>query len=141
MEIDTTILHNGIKYPAEITTIKETKLGFGDRAFFTFSLDLRGNGWGQHFGNSILDTPKAGSTNFEREGTAWGLDLIGKILKTVGVDYWEQLKGRRVYLIQDPDLKHSHPCIGIAGVLNDEILILADNFKAWKDSHELTNGN
>lgn len=66
---------------AEITG---TQLGFEDRGIFTFSVDLNYGGNGaQSFGGYALGKEY---TNY----------VIKGILKTVGVDNWEDLKGKHV---------------------------------------------
>jgi hypothetical protein len=52
-------------------------------------------GSGQGFGGSILDD-KPEETGKERKATAWGMDYIFSIIRTVGVEKWEDLPGKHV---------------------------------------------
>lgn len=78
----------------ETAQITHTSLGYEDHGIFTFYLTLEGDGWGVGFGGRVLDTYN--KTLKRRVGTAYGLEQIGAILRTVGVSNWEQLKGQYV---------------------------------------------
>ena len=72
--------------------ITYTKLGLDDHGFFTFHIGLEGNGWGVTLGSIALSEYKEG----ERVGSAYGLNVIMRILEVVGVDHWEDLVGKYV---------------------------------------------
>ena len=74
-------------------TIQSTMLGIEDHGIMTAYLMLEGDGWGCGFGGYSLDTP-SGKMDGKRMGTAYGIDWIMAVLDTVGVDSWEQLKGK-----------------------------------------------
>lgn len=63
--------------------IESTMLGFEDHGLFTFWLRLDYGGGGQGFGGYVL-------------GKSYTTDIITGILKTVGVDNWEDLKGQHI---------------------------------------------
>lgn len=79
--------------------IKSTSLGYEDHGIMTFYLHLDYGGGGQGFGGYGLD-------DFDKEkdrrvGTAFGLEAIIQVLKTVGVDTWEKLPGTPVRVRQN----------------------------------------
>jgi len=78
----------------ENVTIKSTSLGVEDHGIFTCNLELSGDGWGCGFGGYALDewNPEAK----RRIGTAYGMEFIGAILRTLEVETWEQLRGQHI---------------------------------------------
>ena len=81
---------------AEIQNAKivNTSLGVEDHGIFTCCLTLEGAGWGCGFGGYALDTWDG--TKRERVGTAIGFNAIIKLMKTLDVENWEELKGKLV---------------------------------------------
>jgi len=76
----------------ENATITGTTLGKEDHGIFTCYLHLNGEGWGSAFGGYALDEYQPAAKR--RVGTAYGMEFIGAILRTLEVDSWEQLKGQ-----------------------------------------------
>lgn len=80
--------------------IGATHLGFEDHGIFTFSLTLEDGATGQGFGGYGL--------SYERDGERLVNPLSGKIiteiLRVVGVDRWEALKGCYVRAGRDESL-------------------------------------
>jgi len=77
--------------------IMSTMLGFEDHGIFTCWLYLDYGGAGQGFGGYSFDTPiNDENGKLIRIGGAYGAEFIRKILKTVGVDKWEQLPGKHI---------------------------------------------
>ncbi|RXA58454.1 hypothetical protein EQ871_17040 [Enterococcus casseliflavus] len=76
---------------AEITG---TLLGYGEHGILTFSIGLKGSGWGVNYGSRALDgyIKKEG----ERKPNHAAMSVIPEILKVVGVRKWEDLKGKYV---------------------------------------------
>ena len=75
--------------------IKVTKLGFVGNGICSFDLilDIQGGG-GVAVGGWALDTPD--NKKEKRIGSAYGMSVIMRILKVVGVDTWEELKGKYI---------------------------------------------
>ena len=69
--------------------IVSTFLGWESHGIFTFSLGLDYGGIAQHFGNYDLNYGK------------YGMKVIEKILKTVGVNSWEELTGKHIRVIAE----------------------------------------
>lgn len=69
--------------------IESTMLGLEDHGIMTFMLYLKYDSCGQGFGNYALNGPT-------QKGEGKSIDAIRKILETVGVDRWEDLKGKYI---------------------------------------------
>ncbi len=75
--------------------IESTMLGSEDHGILTAYLRLNYGGSGQGFGGYALDRfTGPGSSAGERVGTAYGMEFIRRVMKTVGVEKWEDLKGK-----------------------------------------------
>lgn len=81
-------------------------LGIEDHGIMTFSLMLEMNGCGQGFGGYALDG-KAGQV-----GHSKSIQAIRKILETVDVMKWEDLKGKLVRIRKDSEYVGSIKAIG-----------------------------
>lgn len=75
----------------ENALVGSTMLGEEDHGIFTCSLNIRGEGWGQGFGGYSLD--QYDKEKKRRIGTAYGLEFIKRILKTLEIETWEKLPG------------------------------------------------
>lgn len=75
--------------------IEKTMLGYEDHGIFTCFLSLKFDGGGQGFGGYRLDAPP------KMLGTSFGIQFLGMILKTVGVESWEELKGKHIRIEAD----------------------------------------
>ena len=78
--------------------ISDTMLGLEDHGIMTYMIGLDYGSSGQEFGGFTLDEPiKDKDDNFiERRGTAYGMELIMKILEILEVDSWEKLIGQHI---------------------------------------------
>lgn len=90
--------------------IKSTKLGFIANGICSFDLilDIQGGG-GVCVGGWALDGPD--NKREKRIGSAYGMSVIMRILEVVGVDTWEELKGKYIR-IKDVHLGDSVTSIG-----------------------------
>jgi hypothetical protein len=84
----------------ELGKIEDTFLGYEDHDIFTFWLYLDFGGSVQGFGGYGLDTPKHDENKkfIGRFGTATGMGVIISILKAVGVNKWEDLPGKVIWI-------------------------------------------
>lgn len=78
----------------ENALIKSTMLGFEDHGIMTFFLYLEMDGAGVGFGGYALD--KWDESKKERVGVGVSLDLLKEIMEVVGVETWEDLKGKHI---------------------------------------------
>ena len=103
--------------------IESTMLGWEDHGIFTFGLTLDYGGSQQTAGLICLSySPR----DYGRElFTPGALEMIGQIMKVVGVREWEALKGKHVVALLD---KPYGTCVGIRHFLKPEKEIV---FKDW----------
>lgn len=105
----------------ELARIKSTRLGYEDHGIFTHAIDVEyDSGMCQSIGMNIMDTPIPYDKEKEefkgREGTAYGMDCIIGILKGAGVEKWEDLPGKYIWVISNDDNKMNSMPIGIMRV-------------------------
>ena len=74
--------------------ITGTKLGIEDHGIMTFMIYLEWDGGGIGFGGYALD--QYDEALKERVGFSASMDCIKEIMQTVGVENWEDLKGKYV---------------------------------------------
>lgn len=74
--------------------ISSTQLGCEDHGIMSFFVMLEWNGGGQGLGGYAID--KYDQRTKERIGCGFGITAIRKILETVGVGKWEDLKGKLI---------------------------------------------
>lgn len=86
--------------------ITGTMLGVEDHGIFTSFVYLEWEGAGIGFGGYVL-------------GGQSGIDFIREILEVVGVEKWEDLKGKYVRVEMDG---LGRPCKGIGNILKDKWL-------------------
>jgi len=99
--------------------IVSTELGLIANGMMSFFLHLEWPGGGVGFGGRCLDEWSA--KHDERIGTQMGAQLIIQILKTVGVEKWEDLKGKYVRV---PPVRLGATCNCIGHLLEDKWLDL-----------------
>lgn len=81
----------------ENALIESTFLGLEDHGIWTVMLHLAFDGSGQGFGGYSLDAPVKENGEFKgRVGTAFGMDFIMEVCRVVGVEKWEDLKGKHI---------------------------------------------
>lgn len=78
---------------AEILNAKitGTSLTMADHGCLVFWITVKGSGWGCNIGGFGIGKGYLGAKKFE--GYAPGTEAIMRIMDTVGVDRWEDLKG------------------------------------------------
>jgi hypothetical protein len=106
--------------------IRSTFLGFEDHGIFTFSIGLDYGGSGQSAGGYALDSRNKETQ--KKQGYAYAIDLISEILNVVGVDTWEDLKGKNIRVMATYD-----KVIAIGNLLNDKWLNFSDFYAAHKE--------
>lgn len=104
--------------------IESTCLGLEDHGIFSAYLHLKYDGSGQSFGGYALD--QFVKATREREGTAYGMEFIRRILATVGVESWEELKGKHLRA----DCEH-HKIHGIGHIIEDRWFYPEKDLKAY----------
>jgi hypothetical protein len=91
----------------DIAKIESTMLGYEGHGILSCMLTVTyGKGRGQQsVGGYCLDTPVHDDqgTFVCRMGTAYGMEFVARVIRACGVDTWEQIKGRTIYVLQDLD--------------------------------------
>jgi hypothetical protein len=112
--------------------ITSTKLGYEDHGILTFWLSLDYGGTCQGFGGYALD-----SYDKEKECRKHGKyagRCIEQILKVVGVENWEDIKGKYVRADLDGDGHIGDLIQGIIHILDDDISFYPkETWEAIKD--------
>jgi hypothetical protein len=95
----------------ENAKITDVSLEIGDHCCLTFSIALKGLGWGASFGGYNLAF--FNRTSFE--GSEKGLEALTRIMDVVGVAKWEDIKGHYVRVKQEDRL-----VVGIGNIIKDK---------------------
>lgn len=81
-------------YKIENALIKNVDLSMADHGCLTLAITLDGGGWGCVYGGYCLGHGYLGSDHFD--GSASGMESIMRIMDTVGVERFQDLKGKYV---------------------------------------------
>jgi len=107
--------------------IVKTTLGFEDHGILTFFIECEfEQGSRQSFGGFRLDAPSKNEDGWV--GHAFGIACVRKVIDTVGVDKWEDLKGRYLRIKKSG---YNGPIEEIANIMEDNWL----NLKLLSDSY------
>lgn len=101
--------------------ISSTMLGIEDHGIMTFSIMMDMGGSGQGFGGYTLDG-KSGTIGHPKSILA-----IRKILEVVGVEKWEDLKGK--YCRIKKDSEWNGPIKAIGNIIKDDWFSLEEFFR------------
>jgi len=95
--------------------IIKTTLGFEDHGILTFFIECEfEQGSRQSFGGFRLDGPAKNKDGWK--GHAFGIACVRKIIETVGVEKWEDLKGRYLRIKKNG---YNEPIEEIANIMED----------------------
>lgn len=121
----------GNDWQGQMAEIERTSLGTESHGVMTLMLHLKGDSWGVGSGGMVLDgTAERGA---ERPGTAYGMDLIATVLRTVGVHSWEQLPGEKVIALHEGPHAWGSINRGIASFDGSRVLIYEQHAQVWRD--------
>lgn len=86
----------------EIKNVKiiNVSLTMTDHGCLTFYLTLEGDGWGINYGGYCIGHGFLDSDSFTAENGG-GLVAIMRIMDTVGVERWEDLKGKYIRIVDE----------------------------------------
>lgn len=85
----------------EIAKIESTMLGYEDHGILSTMLFVNYGGSSQGVGGYALDSYDKEAKR--RIGTAYGCEFIIRTMKACGVDSWEKVKGRTIYVLKEND--------------------------------------
>ena len=77
----------------ENVKIVDTSITMADHGVLTFYLTVEGNCWGIGIGGYVIGHGYLGADTFEAD-RGEGLEAMMRIMDTVGVEKWEDLKGK-----------------------------------------------
>ena len=100
----------------ENARITSTSITMKDHGCLTFWLTLEGHGWGVGFGGYCIGHGFLGSKEFKAEN-GYGLEAMMRIMDVVGVDSWEDLKGKYVRCGLDG---WGGKCVKIGNIIKDK---------------------
>lgn len=95
----------------ENAQITDVSLEINDHCCLTFSITLKGSGWGASFGGYNLAF--FNGTSFK--GSEKGLEALTRIMDVVGVAKWEDIKGHYVRVKQQNRL-----VVGIGNIIEEK---------------------
>ena len=103
----------------EIRTAKiiDTAITMEDHGCLTFDLMLEGSGWRVNYGGYAIAHGYRGATEFKAENGN-GLEAIMLIMDVVGVDRWEDLKGK--YVRVDATWRNGAPVDKIGNIIENK---------------------
>lgn len=115
--------------------IEDTRLGIEDHGIFNLTLVLKwdieeGSSTGQGFGG-ILDNPNKERNG--RIGTAYGCEFIKRVLKTVGVRNWEDLKDKYVRIKHGDGYSCGHKIYAIGHIVENKWFCPEEDLKFLLD--------
>ena len=86
---------------SKITNMKITNvsLSMADHGCLTFRLTLEGGGCGVGYGGYCIGHGYLGADKFE--GDPYGIECLMRIMDTVGVEHWEDLKGKYIRIVDN----------------------------------------
>lgn len=129
------IEHNGVEFGGQVGTVTSTRLGYQDHGILTASLVVEWKNGGVSVGGFCLDEPKdREARDFSRRGTAYGLDHLIRIVETVGVDSWEQIKGQQVIVLFEGRSTWGAQSVGIAHATDEsKVLVFSEHAAEWRE--------
>ena len=83
-------------YTIENALIKNVDLSMADHGCFTLAMTLDGGGWGVVYGGYCLGKGYLGADDNFFDGSAAGMEYLMRIMDTVGVERFQDLKGKYV---------------------------------------------
>ena len=83
-------------YRIENALIENVDLSMADHGCFTLAMTLNGGGWGVVYGGYCLGKGYLGADDDFFDGSAAGMEYIMRIMDTVGVEKFQDLKGKYV---------------------------------------------
>ena len=112
----------------ENAIIEDVSISMEDHGCITFLVYIEGNGWFTSFGGYVNGHGYLGSDYWDGGGSA--IVAMMKIMDTVGVEKWEDLKGKYIRVESDGWGSSIHK---IGNILKDKWFDLKEFFEKTKD--------
>lgn len=107
--------------------ITDTSISMGDYACLTFMITLEGDAFGVSYGGYCIGHGFLGSDTFTAENGS-GLVAMMRIMDVVGVESWEDLKGKYVRFVDDA---WGSPVRKIGNIIEDKWFDIDKFFKEY----------
>lgn len=107
--------------------ITDTSISMGDYACLTFRITLEGDAFGVSYGGYCIGHGFLGSDTFTAENGS-GLLAMMRIMDVVGVESWEDLKGKYVRFVDDA---WGSPVRKIGNIIEDKWFDIDRFFKEY----------
>lgn len=121
-----TIEVGGRTFRGEVATIESTMLGYEDHGILGLASSTMGQSAGSYFLDDRLSPNHDNGP--EPHGSAAGIDYIQRVLRVVGADSWEQLRGMRVIALRTQEFGVID---GLANVDDDRTFVFQDWADEW----------
>lgn len=107
--------------------ITDTSISMGDYGCLTFGITLEGDAFGVSYGGYCIGHGFLGSDTFTAENGS-GLVAMMRIMDVVGVERWEDLKGKYVRFVDDA---WGSPVRKIGNIIEDKWFDIDEFFKEY----------
>jgi hypothetical protein len=120
----------------EIKNAKITKvsLSMADYGCLTFYITLDGGGWGCNYGGYCIGKGYLGAKSFR--GSEAGLEVLMRIMDTVGVECWEDLKGQYCRVKTEG---WGGKILSIGNILKDKWFDIKEFYNTYNETHTFDN--
>lgn len=123
-------------YSGRAGTITSTRLGVQEHGIMTAYLTVEWQKGGVGVGGFALASY---DKDLDRHiGSAYGMDHVMRILDTVGVEKWEDLRGKQVIVLFGDDGGWGSRSVGIAHITDErKIFVMAEHAALWAERQGL----
>ena len=123
-----------MKEELEICNAKITKvsLSMADHGCLTFYIGLNGGGWCCNFGGYCIGHGYLGAESFQ--GSDAGLEVLMRIMDTVGVECWEDLKGQYCRVKTEG---WGGKILSIGNILKDKWFDIKEFYNTYDETHTI----
>lgn len=132
-DIDISVTVNGVAYKAHYMSVKSTFLGYEDHGILSFNLDCESDsGYGVGVGGIALDgapTKDGGS----RTPSPQGMALISELIRVVGVESWEAIRGKGLLVLFEGSSGWCGRCVGIANPMTGKTLVFSTFLEGFQE--------
>lgn len=120
----------------EIKNAKITRvsLSMADHGCLTFYIGLNGGGWCCNFGGYCIGKGYLGAKSFR--GSEAGLEVLMRIMDTVGVECWEDLKGQYCRVKTEG---WGGKILSIGNILKDKWFDIKEFYNTYNETHTFDN--
>ena len=118
----------------EIKNAKITRvsLSMSDHGCLTFYIGLNGGGWCCNFGGYCIGHGYLGAESFQ--GSEAGLEVLMRIMDTVGVECWEDLKGQYCRVKTEG---WGGKILSIGNILKDKWFDIKEFYNTYDETHTI----